>query len=136
MPEPACAFCHNPLPCQPIRSAPATGPGAATADPPIRTLVPSGVGTSFEADVELLSRDDGGRHTPVFDGYRPQLVLPDHPPRTATLTLLPPTRLLVPGDRATCSFELAEPTALSAGQTFELHEREQVVGRGVVNGLI
>ncbi|KAJ1460397.1 elongation factor Tu GTP binding domain-containing protein [Pelagophyceae sp. CCMP2097] len=85
----------------------------------------------FEAEVYVLKADEGGRHTPFFSNYRPQLFI-----RTADVTgtiQLPETvEMVMPGDNATLNIELLFPVALEVGLRFAIREGGKTVGAGVV----
>jgi len=75
----------------------------------------------FEAEIYVLNKDEGGRHTPFFSNYRPQFFM-----RTADITgniILPEgTEMVMPGDNVTATFELITPIALEQGLRFALRE--------------
>jgi len=85
----------------------------------------------FEAEIYVLNKDEGGRHTPFFSNYRPQFFM-----RTADITgniILPEgTEMVMPGDNVTATFELITPIALEQGLRFALREGGRTVGAGVV----
>lgn len=86
----------------------------------------------FEAEIYVLTQNEGGRHTPFFNNYRPQFFF-----RTADVTgtcLLPAeTEMVMPGDNATMSIELITPVAMSEGLRFALREGGKTVGAGVIS---
>ena len=83
------------------------------------------------AEIYVLNKDEGGRHTPFFSNYRPQFFM-----RTADITgniILPEgTEMVMPGDNVTATFELITPIALEQGLRFALREGGRTVGAGVV----
>ena len=85
----------------------------------------------FEAEIYVLNKDEGGRHTPFFSNYRPQFFM-----RTAditgNITLPEGTEMVMPGDNVTAVFELITPIALEQGLRFALREGGRTVGAGVV----
>jgi len=87
--------------------------------------------TKFEGEVYVLSRDEGGRHTPFFSGYRPQFYV-----RTADVTggvsLPEGTEMAMPGDNISLQVELISPIALTEGLRFAMREGGRTVGAGVV----
>jgi len=87
--------------------------------------------TKFEAEVYILSKEEGGRHTPFFTGYKPQFYI-----RTAdvtgTVTLPTGVEMVMPGDNAKMSVELIQPVALEEGLRFAIREGGSTVGAGVV----
>jgi len=127
--DPRCPFCRGPLPCRPIVMSDV--PPLATA-PPAR---PSGTSNRFSAVLHLLTKAEGGRHTPTFDGYRPQIVLAGVT-SSVTVTFAPLVLMGVPGEDIVCSIDLPGPVALHAGQTFDVLEGDRVVGRGTVRGVL
>ena len=91
--------------------------------------------TEFEAEVYVLSKDEGGRHTPFFTGYKPQLYI-----RTADITgdvTLPAgTEMVMPGDTAQLTVKLIVPVALEEKGKFAIREGGKTVGAGVVTKII
>ncbi|WOG87326.1 hypothetical protein DCAR_0206550 [Daucus carota subsp. sativus] len=89
----------------------------------------------FEAEIYVLTKDEGGRHTAFFSNYRPQFYL-----RTADITgkveLPEDVKMVMPGDNVTAIFELITPVPLDAGQRFALREGGRTVGAGVVSKVI
>ena len=88
--------------------------------------------TKFEAEVYILSKDEGGRHTPFFKGYRPQFYF-----RTTDVTgnveLPKGTEMVMPGDTVKMSVELIAPIAMDEGLRFAIREGGRTVGAGVVS---
>jgi elongation factor Tu len=91
--------------------------------------------TSFEAEVYVLSKDEGGRHTPFFKGYRPQFYF-----RTTDVTgemILPAgVEMVMPGDNVGISVKLIAPIAMEEGLRFAIREGGRTVGAGVVSKII
>jgi elongation factor Tu len=91
--------------------------------------------TEFEAEVYVLSKDEGGRHTPFFSGYKPQFYV-----RTTDVTgdvaLAEGTEMVMPGDTATFKVKLVQPVALEEQQNFAIREGGKTVGAGVVTKII
>ncbi|XP_076952165.1 elongation factor Tu, mitochondrial-like [Bidens hawaiensis] len=89
----------------------------------------------FEAEIYVLTKDEGGRHTAFFSNYRPQFYL-----RTADVTgkveLPEDVKMVMPGDNVTAAFELITPVVLEPGQRFALREGGRTVGAGVVSKVI
>ncbi|KAL6217359.1 hypothetical protein ACLB2K_010576 [Fragaria x ananassa] len=89
----------------------------------------------FEAEIYVLTKDEGGRHTAFFSNYMPQFYL-----RTADITgkveLPEDVKMVMPGDNVTAVFELMLPVPLEAGQRFALREGGRTVGAGVVSKLL
>ncbi len=87
--------------------------------------------TKFDAQVYVLSKEEGGRHTPFFNGYRPQFYL-----RTTDVTgaigLPEGTEMVMPGDNITMKVELIQPVAVEEGLRFAIREGGRTVGAGVV----
>jgi len=91
--------------------------------------------TKFEAEVYVLSKDEGGRHTPFFDGYRPQFYF-----RTTDVTgacdLPEGTEMVMPGDNVKMVVTLINPIAMEDGLRFAIREGGRTVGAGVVSKII
>jgi elongation factor Tu len=91
--------------------------------------------TKFEAEVYILSKDEGGRHTPFFSGYRPQFYF-----RTTDVTgsanLLGDAEMCMPGDNVRLSIELISPIALEENVRFAIREGGRTVGSGVVTKVL
>eukprot|EP00640_Fibrocapsa_japonica_P001922 CAMPEP_0113943716 /NCGR_PEP_ID=MMETSP1339-20121228/26986_1 /TAXON_ID=94617 /ORGANISM="Fibrocapsa japonica" /LENGTH=438 /DNA_ID=CAMNT_0000948661 /DNA_START=120 /DNA_END=1436 /DNA_ORIENTATION=- /assembly_acc=CAM_ASM_000762 len=89
----------------------------------------------FEAEVYVLTKDEGGRHTPFVSKYQPQFFV-----RTAdvtgTLTLKEGTEMIMPGDNATLTCKLLHPVALEEGLRFALRESGKTIGAGVVTKIL
>jgi elongation factor Tu len=87
--------------------------------------------TNFEANVVILSKDEGGRHTPFYDNYRPQFYF-----RTTDVTgvvsLPEGTEMVMPGDNTEMSVELIQPIAMEEGLKFAIREGGRTVGAGRV----
>ncbi|MBA2360405.1 MAG: elongation factor Tu [Actinobacteria bacterium] len=87
--------------------------------------------THFSAEVYVLSKDEGGRHTPFFDGYRPQFYF-----RTTDVTgaikLPEGQEMVMPGDNTNMEIELGQPIAMDQGLRFAIREGGRTVGAGVV----
>ncbi|CAA0832066.1 Elongation factor Tu- mitochondrial [Striga hermonthica] len=88
--------------------------------------------TKFEAEIYVLTKEEGGRHTAFFSNYRPQFYM-----RTADVTgkveLPENVKMVMPGDNVTAIFDLIYPVPLEAGQRFALREGGRTVGAGVVS---
>jgi elongation factor Tu len=91
--------------------------------------------TKFEAEVYVLSKEEGGRHTPFFSGYRPQFYF-----RTTDVTgsanLVGDAEMCMPGDNARLSVELQKPIAMDDGVRFAIREGGRTVGSGVVTKIL
>ena len=91
--------------------------------------------TKFEAEVYILSKDEGGRHTPFFNGYRPQFYF-----RTTDVTgacdLPADIEMVMPGDNVSMTVELIAPIAMEEGLRFAIREGGRTVGAGVVSKII
>jgi elongation factor Tu len=87
--------------------------------------------TKFDAEVYCLKKEEGGRHTPFFSGYRPQFYF-----RTTDVTgvaqLPEGTEMVMPGDNVTMSIELIQPIAMDEGLRFAIREGGRTVGSGIV----
>ena len=87
--------------------------------------------TKFEGEVYILSKDEGGRHTPFFPGYRPQFYIRTTDV-TGVVTLPEGTEMVMPGDNVKLSIELIQPVALEEGVRFAIREGGNTVGAGVL----
>ena len=91
--------------------------------------------TEFEANVYVLTKDEGGRHNPFFDGYRPQFYF-----RTTDVTgavsLPEGTEMVMPGDNTEMTVELGKPIAMDEGLRFAIREGGRTVGAGRVTNII
>ena len=91
--------------------------------------------TSFKAEVYVLKKEEGGRHTPFFNGYRPQFFV-----RTTDVTgsikLPDGVEMVMPGDNITMEIELINPIAIEKGMRFAIREGGRTVGSGVVAEII
>ena len=90
--------------------------------------------TKFKGEVYILTKEEGGRHTPFFNGYRPQFYF-----RTTDVTgvahLPEGTEMVMPGDNITMDIELITPIAIEAGLRFAIREGGHTVGAGVVTAI-
>jgi len=91
--------------------------------------------THFKAEVYVLSKDEGGRHTPFFNGYRPQFYF-----RTTDVTgsikLPEGQEMVMPGDNTNMEIELIQPIAMDQGLRFAVREGGRTVGAGVVTDIV
>jgi elongation factor Tu len=91
--------------------------------------------TKFEAEVYILSKEEGGRHTPFFSGYRPQFYF-----RTTDVTgsanLMGDAEMCMPGDNVKLQIELQKKIAMDEGNRFAIREGGKTVGRGIVSKVI
>ncbi len=91
--------------------------------------------TEFEAEVYILSKDEGGRHTPFFTGYKPQFFI-----RTADITgdvkLAEGVEMVMPGDSAKMTVKLIVPIAMEEGLRFAIREGGHTVGAGVITKIL
>ena len=91
--------------------------------------------TKFEAEVYVLSKEEGGRHTPFFKGYRPQFYF-----RTTDVTgsveLPAGTEMVMPGDNVKIDVVLIAPIAMEDGSRFAIREGGRTVGAGVVTRIV
>ena len=91
--------------------------------------------TKFKSEVYILKKEEGGRHTPFFTGYRPQFYF-----RTTDVTgvanLPEGTEMVMPGDNVTMEIELIQPIAMDQGLRFAIREGGRTVGSGVVTEVI
>jgi elongation factor Tu len=97
-----------------------------------RTLRPR---SRFKGEVYVLSKDEGGRHTPFFSGYKPQFFF-----RTTNVTgemrLADGIDMVMPGDNATVAVQLDKPVALDIGSHFAIREGGKTVGSGVITEVV
>lgn len=91
--------------------------------------------TEFEAEVYILSKDEGGRHTPFFTGYKPQFYIRTTDV-TGEVTLAEGTEMVMPGDTVTFKVKLTGPVALEEQQRFAVREGGKTVGAGVVTKIV
>ena len=91
--------------------------------------------TDFEGQVYILSKDEGGRHTPFFNNYRPQFYFRTTDV-TGVVTLPEGTEMVMPGDNVTVSVELGKPVAMEAGLTFAIREGGRTIGSGQVTEVV
>lgn len=91
--------------------------------------------TKFKSEVYILTKEEGGRHTPFFNGYRPQFYF-----RTTDVTgvidLPAGTEMVMPGDNITMTIELITPIAIEKGLRFAIREGGRTVGSGIVSEII
>jgi len=87
--------------------------------------------TDFEAEVYVLGKDEGGRHTPFFSGYKPQFYIRTTDV-TGEVTLPEGKEMVMPGDTTTFKVKLVAPVALEQEQHFAIREGGKTVGAGVV----
>jgi elongation factor Tu len=91
--------------------------------------------TKFESEVYVLTKEEGGRHTPFFKGYRPQFYFRTTDV-TGVATLPEGTEMVMPGDSAKLAVELITPIAMEEGLRFAIREGGRTVGAGVVTKII
>ena len=91
--------------------------------------------TKFEAEIYVLTKDEGGRHTPFFKGYKPQFYF-----RTTDVTgevILPEgVEMIMPGDNVKINVALIAPIAMNEGLRFAVREGGRTVGAGVVSKIV
>jgi len=91
--------------------------------------------TKFKAEVYVLTKEEGGRHTPFFNGYRPQFYL-----RTTDVTgsmhLAEGVEMIMPGDNTQITAELITPVAIEKGSKFAIREGGRTVGAGTVTEIL
>src|SRR5580765_7859374 len=91
--------------------------------------------THFKAEVYVLSKDEGGRHTPFFNGYRPQFYFRTTDV-TGSIALPEGQEMVMPGDNTNMEIELIQPIAMDQGLRFAIREGSRTVGAGVVTEVI
>jgi elongation factor Tu len=87
--------------------------------------------TKFESQVYILGKEEGGRHTPFFNGYRPQFYL-GTTDVTGSIKLPEGVEMVMPGDNIQMVVELIQPVAIEEGLRFAIREGGRTVGAGVV----
>jgi elongation factor Tu len=91
--------------------------------------------TKFKAEVYVLSKDEGGRHTPFFTNYRPQFYFRTSDV-TGTLNLPAGVEMVMPGDNVSVDIELQKPIAMEKGQRFAIREGGRTIGAGRVSDVV
>ena len=91
--------------------------------------------TDFEAEVYILTKEEGGRHTPFFSGYRPQFYIRTTDV-TGSATLPQGVEMVMPGDNAKMTVQLIVPVALEDGMRFAIREGGHTVGAGVISKIL
>ncbi|HEZ1791765.1 EF-Tu C-terminal domain-related protein, partial [Neisseria meningitidis] len=91
--------------------------------------------TKFKAEVYVLSKEEGGRHTPFFANYRPQFYFRTTDV-TGAVTLEEGVEMVMPGENVTITVELIAPIAMEEGLRFAIREGGRTVGAGVVSSVI
>lgn len=91
--------------------------------------------TQFEAEVYILTKEEGGRHTPFFSGYRPQFYIRTTDV-TGEVTLPSGVEMVMPGDSAKMNIKLIQPVAMEEGLQFAIREGGHTVGAGVISKII
>jgi elongation factor Tu len=91
--------------------------------------------TKFKAEVYILSKEEGGRHTPFFNGYRPQFYIRTTDV-TGSLHLPEGVEMVMPGDNTAISAELMVPVAIEKGSRFAIREGGRTVGAGTITDIV
>jgi elongation factor Tu len=91
--------------------------------------------TNFKAEVYVLSKEEGGRHTPFFNKYRPQFYFRTTDV-TGEITLPAGTEMIMPGDNVTINVVLIQPIAMEKGLRFAIREGGRTVGAGQVTEIL
>jgi len=91
--------------------------------------------SKFKAEIYVLKKEEGGRHTPFFNGYRPQFYIRTTDV-TASVTLPAGVEMVMPGDNVSVEVELIVPVACEDGMRFAIREGGRTVGAGVVTQII
>jgi elongation factor Tu len=91
--------------------------------------------TEFEAEAYILAKEEGGRHTPFFAGYRPQFYIRTTDV-TGNVTLPQGVEMIMPGDNTKMTVKLIVPVALEEGLRFAIREGGKTVGAGVITKII
>lgn len=91
--------------------------------------------TEFECEVYILNKEEGGRHTPFFKGYKPQFYVRTTDV-TGEVTLPEGTEMVMPGDTISFKVKLVQPVAMEDGMRFAIREGGRTVGAGVVTKVV
>jgi elongation factor Tu len=91
--------------------------------------------TKVKAEVYVLSKEEGGRHTPFFNGYRPQFYIRTTDV-TGSISLPEGVEMVMPGDNVEMGVELITPVAIEDGLRFAIREGGRTVGAGVVTRIV
>ena len=91
--------------------------------------------TKFKAEIYVLTKEEGGRHTPFFNGYRPQFYFRTTDV-TGVMTLPEGTEMVMPGDNLKVTVKLITPIAMDEGLRFAIREGGRTVGAGVVGKIM
>jgi len=91
--------------------------------------------TRFKGEVYILTKEEGGRHTPFFNGYRPQFYFRTTDV-TGVATLPEGTEMVMPGDNVNLEVELIAPIAMEKGVRFAIREGGRTVGAGTVTDIV
>jgi elongation factor Tu len=91
--------------------------------------------TNFQAEAYILTKEEGGRHTPFFNNYRPQFYFRTTDV-TGTVKLPAGTEMVMPGDNISMEIELIAPIAMDEGLRFAIREGGRTVGAGVVTKIL
>jgi elongation factor Tu len=91
--------------------------------------------TKFKAEVYVLSKDEGGRHTPFFTNYRPQFYFRTSDV-TGSLALPAGVEMVMPGDNVSVDVELGKPVAMEKGLRFAVREGGRTIGAGRVSEVV
>ena len=91
--------------------------------------------TEFEAEIYILTKEEGGRHTPFFTGYKPQFYVRTTDV-TGEVTLPEGVEMVMPGDNAKMKAKLIQPVAMEEGLRFAIREGGRTVGAGVISKVL
>jgi len=91
--------------------------------------------TKFKGEIYVLTKEEGGRHTPIFSGYRPQFYFRTTDV-TGTITLPEGVEMVMPGDRITVTGELITPIAMEKQLRFAIREGGRTISAGVVSEIV
>jgi len=91
--------------------------------------------TKFKAEVYVLSKEEGGRHTPFFTNYRPQFYFRTTDV-TGMVTLAPNVEMVMPGDNVSVDIGLIAPVAMEKGQRFAIREGGRTIGAGRISEIV
>src|SRR5690606_21341378 len=91
--------------------------------------------TTAKAEIYVLTKEEGGRHTPFFSGYRPQFYF-GTTDVTGVLTTNPGVEMVMPGDNLEVNIELQKLVAMEAGQRFAIREGGRTIGAGRITAIV
>lgn len=130
-----CYVCGKKLPEMPDVAIETSQSETQYSEQVIDNQAPAGYHTSFVSQIYVRTRDEGGRHTPFFNGYRPQFIF-GATDVTGIISLPEGIEMCMPGDSVEVIIELLQPIAIEQGLTFNICEGGRIVGHGEVQSII